>query len=275
MTNTTDGGLSLPLIGRTAVVTGAGRGLGRAYALRLAALGADVAILDLDLQSYREYEIEQEAMTASLTSEEIRLMDRRSLEVAADVSDAESVQKAIDEVEREWQRIDILVCNAGGGSGTPEGSRASSMDLNEFDQVIKRNLYGTVNTCHAVLPVMKRFEYGRVILVSSQAGRKAPKNGGYAHYGVAKAGIIMYTRYLAQDVAEYNITVNCVAPGYIQTGRLSESYEAAGVDRIVRQIPLKRIGTPEECATVVGFLASDDAAYVTGAVVPIDGGTVS
>jgi 3-oxoacyl-[acyl-carrier protein] reductase len=266
---------TLPLHDRRAVVTGAGRGLGRAYALRLAALGADVAVVDLDLQSYREFEEDIKSMTASSTSEEIRLLGRRSLEIEADVSDADSIGRAIAVIEREWEGIDILVCNAGGGSGTPEGSRASSMDLAEFDVVIRRNLYGTVNTCHAALPGMKRSGYGRVILVSSQAGRKALRNGGYAHYGVAKAGIIMYTKYLAQDVAEFGITVNCVAPGYIQTGRLAESYEAAGVERIARQIPLGRIGTPEECATVVGFLASDDASYITGSIIGIDGGTVS
>jgi 3-oxoacyl-[acyl-carrier protein] reductase len=120
---------------------------------------------------------------------------------------------------------------------------------------------------------MRAQRYGRIVTVSSQAGRVSSPGGGYAHYGTAKAAIIMFTRYLAQDLGPDGITVNCIAPGYIGTGRLLPMFEAGG-GRLERSVALRRIGTPEDCAKVVGFLCSDDAAYVTGAVIPIDGGSV-
>ena len=265
----------MTLEGRTALVTGGGRGLGRAYALHLARLGADVAVLDIDVRSYRDFEGEAAQMTADSTAREIEVMGRRALELEADVRDAAAVAEAVAHVADQWGRVDIAVCNAGGGLGTPAGSRASTMDLDEFDAVLRRNLYGTVHTCAAVAPLMRANGYGKIITVSSQAGRRASGDGGYAHYGVAKAGIIMYTRYLAQDLGPDGITVNCIAPGFIGTGRLTQMFESAGVDRLTRTVALRRIGTPEDCAEVVGFLASPASDYLTGAVIPIDGGSVT
>jgi 3-oxoacyl-[acyl-carrier protein] reductase len=262
------------LEGRTALVTGGGRGLGRAYALQLARMGADVAVLDVDLRSYREYEGEAAQMTAESTAGEVEALGRRAIEIEADVADAAAVRAAVDRVTDELGRLDVVVCNAGGGIGTPAGSRASTMDLEEFDAVLRRNLYGTVHTCTAAAPVMRAQGSGKIITVSSQAGRRAGGDGGYAHYGVAKAAIIMYTRYLAQDLGPDGITVNCIAPGYIATGRLTPMFEGIGVERLSRSVALRRLGTPEDCAEVVGFLASPAADYVTGTVVPIDGGSV-
>jgi 3-oxoacyl-[acyl-carrier protein] reductase len=264
----------MTLEGQTALVTGAARGLGRAYALELARLGADVAVLDVDLHSYRDFERESSQMSAATTADEVAALGRRSLEIEADVTDSAAVQAAVDRVHDSWGRLDVAVCNAGGGVGSPGDSRASMMNLDDFDLVMRRNLYGTVHTCTSVAPMMRQQGSGKIITVASQSGRLASGDGDYAHYGVAKAGIIMYTRYLAQDLGPDGITVNCIAPGYIGTGRLMERFEMTGVDRIARAVALRRIGTPDDCASVVGFLASPASDYMTGAVIPIDGGSV-
>jgi 3-oxoacyl-[acyl-carrier protein] reductase len=263
------------LRGRAALVTGGARGIGRAYALRLARLGADVAVLDVDLQSYRQFEREQDGMTADSTVAEILALGRRSLGLTADVSDPVAVTAAAGDLAADWGRIDILVCNAGGGTGRPADTTASEVSAELFDLVVQRNLYGTVNTCRAVVPHMRRHRYGRIVTVSSQAGRRGSPTGGYAHYGVAKAGIQMYTRYLAQELGPLGITVNCIAPGFIGTGRLLPMFEEQGIDRVLKQIPLRRLGTPDDCARVVEFLVTELGDYVTGAVIPVDGGSVS
>jgi len=263
------------LAGKTALVTGAGRGLGHAYALQLARLGADVAVLDQDLRSFEEYEREKLAMTAGSTVEEVLALGRRSLGVEADVGDLSAMREAVAEVLHQFGHLDIVVCNAGGGLGTPQDTKASQTDPELFDAVLKRNLYGTVNTCSLVAPGMKERRSGKIITVSSMAGRRSSADGGYAHYGTAKAGIIMYTRYLAQELGPFGINVNCIAPGLIATGRLSVMFERAGTERLASTVALRRIGTPEDCARVVGFLAGPDSDYITGAVIPIDGGAVT
>ncbi|MET0910302.1 MAG: SDR family oxidoreductase, partial [Ilumatobacteraceae bacterium] len=235
----------------------------------------DVAVLDVDTRSYRDFAGETAQMTADSTALEIEALGRRAIEIEADVADAAAVQEAVDGIVAAWGRLDIAVCNAGGGLGSPAGSKASTMDLDEFDAVLRRNLYGTVHTCTAVAPIMKEQGSGKIITVSSQAGRRASGDGGYAHYGTAKAAIIMYTKYLAQDLGPHGIQVNCIAPGYIGTGRLTPMFEGVGVDRLTRSVAARRIGTPEDCARVVGFLAGPGSDYVTGTVVPIDGGSTT
>lgn len=262
------------LSGRTALVTGAARGIGRVYALHLARLGADVAILDADLESYRAFEREQAQMTAGSTVEEVRSLGQRSEGFQVDVTDEHDVSAAVTQLLRVWGHLDIVVCNAGGGSGSPEETTASTVSAEIFDQVVRRNLHGTVNTCRTVAPAMVEQGWGRIVTVSSQAGRRSTPTGGYAHYGAAKAGIEMYTRYLAQELGPHGITANCVAPGYIQTGRLATMFEAQGGDRILRGIALRRFGTPEDCARVIEFLVTDLGDYVTGVVIPVDGGSV-
>lgn len=262
------------LTGKTALVTGAGRGLGRAYALHLAAMGADVAVLDADLSSYAAFEAERAAMTAETTVEEVKGLGRKAFGYEANVSDAAALERGISAAASDLGGIDIVVCNAGGGVGTASETLASEVSAEYFDAVVKSNLYGTVNTCRAVAPIMKEQRSGRIVTVSSQAGRRGTHDGGYAHYGAAKAGVIMYTRYLAQELGPYGITVNCIAPGYISTGRLAEQFERAGVDRIAKSIALRRVGTPEDCARVVEFLVGELGGYVTGAVIPVDGGSV-
>ena len=261
----------MTLEGKCALVTGGGRGLGRAYARQLASMGADVAVLDVDTRSYREFAGEAAQMTAESTALEVEALGRRAIEIEADVGDAAAVQAAVDRIADEWGRLDVVVCNAGGGLGAPAESKASTMDLDQFDAVMRRNLYGTVYTCTAVAPLMKAQGAGKIVTVSSQAGRRASGDGGYAHYGTAKAAIIMYTKYLAQDLGPHGITVNCIAPGYIGTGRLMPMFEGVGTDRLTRGVAVRRIGTPEDCARVVGFLSGPESDYLTGAIIPIDG----
>lgn len=266
------------LTGRTALVTGSARGLGRAYALHLAGLGADVAVLDIDLHSYREYEAEQALMTADTTADEVAATGRRSLAIEADVTSSAAMEAAVSTIVSTWGRLDVVVCNAGGGIGSPWGARASELDLDEFDAVVKKNLYGTVNTCVAAAPVMKEQRYGKIITVASISGLRGGREGTYAHYGVAKAGIAMYTRYLAQDLGRWGINCNCIAPGYVATGRLALAFEAMDEPTKVSLNVLNALGRPattSDCAQVVGFLASDEASYLTGVVLPVDAGTVS
>ncbi|OAI39407.1 oxidoreductase [bacterium SCGC AG-212-C10] len=267
--------MDTPLLGKRALVTGAGRGLGRAYALRLAELGADVAVLDLNLKSFEEFDAEKALMTGSSTAAEVEALGRRSLGLEADVSNREALAEQVQAIADAWGGVDIAVCNAGGGLGAPAETKASEVSPELFDAVLKRNLYGTVNTCALVAPLMKAQRSGKIITVSSQAGRQGGADGGYAHYGTAKAGIIMYTRYLAQELGPFGINVNCIAPGFIGTGRLNVMFERAGSDRLASRVALRRIGTPEDCARVVGFLAGPDSDYITGAMIPIDGGSVS
>lgn len=266
---------SLPLRGQTALVTGGARGLGRSYALRLAGLGADVAIFDADLHSYTAFQREADAMTADTTMDEISALGRHALGVQVDVTDAQAMRNAVGKIKDEWGRLDIAVCNAGGGTGTPAESMAADISDELWDLVVRRNLYGTVNTCRPAVQLMRERHYGRIVTVASQAGRRGGPTGGYAHYGTAKAGIMMYSRYLAQQVGPDNITVNCIAPGFIGTGRLMVSFEATGTEKIEDRIALRRIGTPEDCAKVIQFLVTDLGDYITGALIPIDGGSVS
>lgn len=260
------------LNGKVALVTGAARGLGRAYALHLAAMGASVAVSDVDLHSYAQFEAEANQMQADTTAGEITANSGRAIGIETDVTDAAAVQRMVDQVVAEFGSLDVVVCNAGGGAGGIGGANASELDLEQVRAVLDRNLMGTMHTCLAAAPQMKRQRSGKIINVSSSAGVRPIAGGVYAHYGVAKAAIAMYTRYLAQDLGPHGITANCIAPGQITTGRLMVSFEATGVDKLAAAVPLRRLGTVEDCAGVVGFLASPASDYVTGVVIPIDGG---
>ena len=201
------------LDGKVAIVTGAARGLGRAYARRLARLGAKVAIADLDLKSYREFDAEAKDMTAESTVAEIEASGSAALGIECDVCDHLAVETMVARVVEQWGRVDVLVANAGGGRGRPVDTKASTIDPALLDLVVSMNLFGTVYSCNAVAPFMKRQRSGKIVTVSSVAGLSASADGGYAHYGAAKAAIAHYTRYLAQDLGPYGITANCIARG--------------------------------------------------------------
>ena len=263
------------LDGRVAIVTGAGRGLGRAYARRLAGLGAKVAVADLDLKSYAEFEAERGEMTGESTVAEIEACGGTALGIELDVADRDAVEAMVERVARAWGRVDILVANAGGGRGRPIDTKASTLDPALLDLVLRMNLHGTVYCCNAVAPIMKQQRYGKIVTVGSIAGISPSPDGGYAHYGAAKAAIAHYTRYLAQDLGPHGITVNCIAPGVIATGRIMQTVipgsSGANTDPAAR-VALRRVGTVEDCARAVEFLTTDLSDYVTGAVIPVDGG---
>jgi 3-oxoacyl-[acyl-carrier protein] reductase len=262
---------------KVAIVTGAARGLGRAYAKRLAGLGAKIAVADIDLFSWREFETEATAMTGDNTVAEIEAAGGTAFAIELDVRDAAAVRAMAARILDQWGRIDILVANAGGGRGRPLDTKASTLDPALLHLVTEMNLYGTVYSCNAIAPIMKSQRSGKIITVSSVAGTAPSADGGYAHYGAAKAAIAHYTRYLAQDLGPFGITVNCIAPGVIATGRIMAMVipgsSQSNRDR-AELVALRRLGTVEDCAKVVEFLATDLSDYVTGAVIPIDGGLV-
>jgi 3-oxoacyl-[acyl-carrier protein] reductase len=272
------------LAGKVALITGGARGLGRGYALRLAGLGADIAIIDRNLHAAEAYQYEMEQMTAPTVGEEVRALGVRAVEVEAHLTDREAAEGAVSRVAEELGRIDIAVCNAGGGTyafaderGEDDTSQAGEGDLNTTgtpsdcpQEMLKRvldiNLMTCMYTCMAVAPYMKEQRSGRIVTASSVAGIAAMR--GYHPYGTAKAAIIHYTRALAQELGPYNINVNSIAPGIIRTGRLGDR------SHLSKYIALRREGTIEECAKVVEFLVTDLSDYVTGKTITVDGGQI-
>ena len=263
------------LTGKTALITGAARGLGRAYALRLAKLGADVGVIDVNLHSYQDFKEEAITEGADTVLDELRALGVKAAGAEANVADRDEIFTAIKNLADELGDFDIVICNAGGGSGAMTANTASNMDLDQFDLVLDRNLKGTVYTCTAVVPMMKKKGAGKIINVTSHVGMIATCTGSYCHYGVAKAAIIHYTRYLAQELGPFNITANCIAPGFISTGRMATGFAAVGNEKFIEPLALKRFGTVEDCANGIEFLATDLSDYVTGDVLDLTGGTVN
>ncbi|WP_020415925.1 SDR family NAD(P)-dependent oxidoreductase [Amycolatopsis sp. ATCC 39116] len=234
-----------------AVVTGAGRGIGRAIAVRLAASGASVAVVDPDLGG---------EVVPEVAAQGVGVMGLR-----CDVTDPAAVDASIGAVADAWGGVDVLVCNAGGGTGPIHGNRASEVDLGELEAVLRLNLYGTIHCCQAVAGLMRAQGRGSIVTMSSINGLAPTADGGYAHYGVAKAAVAHYTRYLARELRPHGIRVNAVAPGPIGTARLRARYAEAGEN-------LDAAGEPGDVAGVVEFLAGPAARHVTGQVITVDGG---
>jgi 3-oxoacyl-[acyl-carrier protein] reductase len=241
------------LDGRVAIVTGASQGIGRDCALALAEHGADVALLART----------REKLEA--VAEELRQLGRRALALPTDVTEADQVNTAIARVLSEWGRIDILVNNA----GQTRDALLLRMKREDWDLVLRTNLTSVFLCCQAVLPTMLRARYGRIINITSVMGQMG--NVGVSNYAASKAGIIGFTKALAREVASRNITVNAVAPGFIDT-----AMTRALSDEVRRQmlalIPLQRMGTGADVAAGVLFLASEEAGYITGHVLNINGG---
>ncbi len=269
------------LQGKVALVTGGARGLGRGYALRLAALGSNIAIIDRNLKAADVYEFEKALLTADSVVAECEALGVKAIDLEADLTDREATEAAIGEIADNMGRIDIAVCNAGGGTVVFADERDSASGANDtqdlvttglpsdtpeemLTRVLDINVKTCMYTCMAVAPYMKKQGGGKIVTVSSTAGVDA--RGGYHPYGTSKAAIIHYTRALAQELGPFNINVNSIAPGIIRTGRLGDRSERA------KEIPLRREGTIEDCAKVVEFLATDLSDYVTGRTIIIDGG---
>lgn len=241
------------LAGRKAIVTGAGQGIGKAIALKMAREGAHVAIA------------ERNPVTAEEVAHEVEGLGQKSFFREVDIADREQVERFVAMTLEQWGRIDILVNNA----GFDRGGTILKIREEDWDAVLSVHLKGSFHCIRAVAPHMMENRYGKIVNLSSIYG----KVGGVAEsiYSSAKAGIIGLTKSVARELARYEINVNAVLPGLILTPtieKMAEKYRS----RIIENTPLGRMGRPEEVANVVAFLASDEASYMTGAAVEVSGG---
>ncbi|MBM3187545.1 MAG: SDR family oxidoreductase [Chloroflexi bacterium] len=261
------------LTGKVALVTGGSRGLGRAYVLRLASLGAHVVVNDIDLTAYKEF---NEQISAASVMEEVEAYGVRSLGIEADVTDKAAVEGMFQRVDEEFGRLDVLVCNAGGALFGRDNPWAATASEEAYRKTIDLNLMGTIFCCQVALPMMKRQRSGKIVTIGSQAGMKSGVKGGSGPYSVAKAGVIHYTRLLAGEVGAYNINVNCMAPAWILSSRAIAQGRAEEATRkeLEAQIALGRLGMPEDCAKVLEFLTTDLSDYVTGQCISVCGGYI-
>src|SRR5215831_1404922 len=241
------------MFNRVAFVTGASRGIGRAIALSLCRSGFDIVVASPEIEKNEE------------VAEEIRACSGEAMTVNLDVTSADSVKEAFAKATADKSRIDVLVNNA----GITRDGLAVRMKPNDWDLVLQINLDGAFRCCQAVLPGMMRNRWGRIINIASVVGQAG--SAGQANYAASKAGLIGLTKALAQEMASRNITVNAVAPGYIDTDMtkvLPEDVRA----KILAAVPLGRMGKPEDIANAEKFLAGEDAAYITGQVLAVNGG---
>ena len=248
----------MSLKGKTAIVTGGSRGIGRAIALRLAKDGVNVGVLNL-----------QEDLGFKV-AEEIREFGVEALPLACDVTDYNAVKNAVEKVHQEWGSIDILINNA----GIDEFRYFAETDEGLWDKIINVNYKSFLIASHVCIPIMVEQKSGNIVSLGSDAGRIG--NPGEVLYCGTKAAIMASSKALAKELARYNIRVNCVSPGPVQTdlwnnlhtGEKGQKYTEA----VTRIIPLRRLGDPEDVADVVAFFVSDDSRYLTGQVLSIDGG---
>jgi len=242
-----------PLLGRVAIVTGASRGIGRAIAQRLATDGADVALVARTV----------EALAA--TQQAVAATGRRTLTLSIDVADGKAVTDAIKRVADELGRIDIVVNNA----GLTRDTLVMRMSDEDWDAVVDVDLKGVFHVCRAALRPLLKSPAGRIVNISSIVGMIG--NAGQANYAAAKSGLFGLTRSLAKELGGRKVTANAVCPGFIETD-MTAGLSAEIKQNSLRSIPLGRLGTGEDVAALVAFLCSDAAGYVTGTVIPVDGG---
>ena len=249
----------MKLEGKTALVTGAGAGIGQAIAYSFAAEGADIAVNDIELSRTDE--------TCNTIREKY---GRKAVPVVADISDEAAVDKMVDLTLKEFKRIDILVNNAGVVDQVKTPTIEQSVAV--FDRVLSIHLRGAYLCCRSVGRQMVKQNSGVIVNIASIHGI-SPMTKRMA-YGPAKAGIINLTKQLAVEWCPYNIRVNAIAPGFVYTSMAERSFKAGltVMEEIVKPVPMKRFARPEEMASVALFLASDDSSYVTGITIPADGG---
>lgn len=239
---------------KCALITGATRGIGKQIAITLAKQGYNIAL------NYRKENEELEN-----TKKEIEKIGVQVLAVKGDVANFENCENFVKQVIERFGQIDVLVNNA----GITKDMLLMRMKKEDFEQVIDTNLVGTFNVTKNVVPYMMKARSGRIINISSVVGISG--NAGQTNYSASKAGIIGFTKSLAKEIASRNILVNAVAPGFIETN-MTDVLKDDVKQEIAKNIPLKRIGTTQDVANVVKFLASDDSSYITGQVINVDGG---
>ena len=242
------------LDGKTAIVTGAARGIGKAIALKFAAEGANIAFTDLVIDE-----------NAENTAKELEAMGVKAKGYASNAANFEDTAKVVEEIHKDFGRIDILVINA----GITRDNLLMRMKDEEWNDIIETNLSSVFRLSKAVMRAMMKKRHGRIITIGSVVGTMG--NGGQANYAAAKAGLIGFSKSLAREVASRGITVNVVAPGFIvtdMTRALSDDQRAG----ILAQVPAGRLGGAQEIANAVAFLASDEAAYITGETLHVNGG---
>jgi len=243
----------MDLTDRVAVVTGSGRGIGKAIVSRLAENGAKVVVAEV-------------AAYGEEVAKGLCASGAEAMYCPVDVSDPESVKAMVERVDERWGRLDVLVNNAGIRPTCP----FLEMSLSDWDRVVAVNLTGTFNCCAAIAPLMVQRSWGRIVNISSLAAQRG-STGGHSHYAAAKAGIVGFSKSLARELAPHGITVNTVAPGFIETLGWEGQLDGQ-IEKYAAQVPLGRLGQPDDIANLVAFLVSDGASYLTGVTVPINGG---
>ena len=247
--------MPLELEGRVALITGAAQGMGRAVAERMAATGARLVLNDRNPQTLRATANDLEGESAEVEA------------VSGDVTSSGDVSRMVERALERFGAIHVLVNNA----GVLRPTAVIDIEEDEWDWVVNVNLKGTYLCSRAVLPAMRREGWGRIVNFSSTAGKNVSTLGG-AHYTAAKAGVLGFTRHLAKEEARHGITVNAVCPGLIDTEMVRNTIGAKRRRSYARSFPISRLGKPGEVAELVAFLASDRAAYITGASLDINGG---
>ena len=241
------------LTDKKAIVTGAAQGIGKTIALQLAGQGADVVVADINRGGL------------DLVVAEIEALGRRALAIAMDVSNLAQCEDMVKETVQEMGRIDILVNNA----GITRDTLLLRMKEEQWDQVMQVNVKGTFNCTKAAIRTMFKQKYGRIIQISSVTGVMG--NPGQANYSASKAAVIGFAKAVAREYAHCGITVNAVAPGFIQTA-MTDAIPEKEREAMIAQIPVRKLGTPEDVAAAVSFLALDESGYITGQVIHVNGG---
>ena len=242
------------VVNKVALVTGSSRGIGHAIAIELAKSGIDIVV--------NNFEDPQEGM---VVVDEINRIGQRAIYIQTDISDLDQVENMIEKILNEFGRIDILINNA----GIAMDKKLENMSIDQWDRVISVNLTGTFNCTKSVIKFMQKQGGGKIINISSIVGETG--NIGQSNYAASKGGVISFTKTIAKEYAGEGITVNAVAPGFIKT-KMLENIPKGVMKKISDQIPVGRLGNPAEVAKLVCFLASDDADYITGQVININGG---
>ena len=245
-------------VDRVVIVTGAGRGMGRACGLAFAAEGAAVAFVD----------VRREGIEKAV--DQVQRMGGRAVAILCDVSKALEIQRTVDTVVTEFGTVDILVNNAGVLRKT---APVENITEEEWDLIMNVNLRGVFLFSRAVLPIMREKRYGKIVNISSSAGRSTSELGG-AHYTASKAGVLGLTRHTAREYGPYGVNVNSVCPGLVETPMIREEASQERLDHWLGQIPLGRFADPGEEADLVLFLASEEARYITGATIDFNGGSL-